>query len=156
MQQDDSTFRKPDKNQIKMVKKRPKNLKPSWQAKRNLSITDYSNLEIESSSNQSDSSSITNAIPNEIDETLFELDPGMEARMQALLATNSDADGEADHDGLFSLDETAEARMQSLLEAAYSGGDATEAETIQQGRVSRLNLEWNPIMNGKDVVVNKD
>ena len=49
--------------------------------------------------------------------------------------------------------------MQALLEAASSGGDATEAETIQQGRVtrsSRLNLEWNPIMNGKDVVVNKD
>ena len=79
--------------------------------------------------------------------------------MQALLATNSDADGEVDHDVLFSLDETAEARMQALLEAASSGGDATEAETIQQGRVTRssgLTLEWNPIMNDKDVIVKKD
>ena len=73
MQRDDGTCRKRDKNQIKAVRKRPQNLKPSWQSNRNLSITDYSNFEIERSSNQSDSSSTTNAIPNENGETLFEL-----------------------------------------------------------------------------------
>ena len=159
MQREDSTFRKRDKNQIKVVKKQSKNLKPSWQSKGNVSITDYHNLEIEGSSNQSDSSSTTNAIPNENDRTLFELDPGMEARMQAILAANSDADGEADHEGKFSLDETAEAKMQALLEAASSGEDATEVEPMEQGRVTRssgLTLEWNPIMNDKDVIVKKD
>ena len=73
MQRDDGTFRKQDKNQIKVVKKRPKNLKPSWQSKGNVSITDYNNLEIEGSSKQSVSNSTTNAIPNENGETLFEL-----------------------------------------------------------------------------------
>ena len=105
---------------------------------------------MESSINQSDSSSTTNAIPNKNDGTLFELDPGMEARMQALLAANSDEEGEADHEGLLSLDETAEARMQALLEAASSGEDATEVEPMEQGRVTRssgLTLEWNPICN---------
>ena len=83
----------------------------------------------------------------------------MEARMQALLSANSNADGEADQEGLFSLDETAEARMQALLEAASNGDDATEAELMEQSRVTRssgLNLEWNPIINGKDVIVKKD
>ena len=51
MQRDDGTFRKRDKNQIKVMKKRPKNRKPSWQSKGNVSITDYNNLEIEGSSN---------------------------------------------------------------------------------------------------------
>ena len=79
--------------------------------------------------------------------------------MQALLASNSDADWEADQDGLFTLDETAEARMQALLEAASNREDTTEAEPMEQSRVTRssgLNLEWNPIMNSKDVIVKKD
>ena len=40
MQRDDGTCRKRDKNQIKVVRKRPQNLKPSWQSNRNLPITD--------------------------------------------------------------------------------------------------------------------
>ena len=61
-----------------------------------MSITNYNNLEIEGSNNQPNSRSTTNGIPNKNGETLFKLDPGMEARMQALLADNSYADGEAD------------------------------------------------------------
>ena len=49
--------------------------------------------------------------------------------------------------------------MQALLEAASNGEYATEAEPMEQDRVtrsSRLILEWNPIMNGKDEIVKKD
>ena len=49
--------------------------------------------------------------------------------------------------------------MQALLEAASNREYATEAEPMEQDRVtrsSRLILEWNPIMNGKDEIVKKD
>ena len=83
----------------------------------------------------------------------------MEARMQGLLEPREPVDDEANDDVLFTLDDSVEARMQALLAAASVGNDEPDPEPTVQGRTTRsqgLNLEWNPTMNSKDVIIEKD
>ena len=158
MNRQDGASRLRDKNQIKVLKKRPKHLIPSWQRGNNAPATDYRNLEIEGK-NDTSNDSVSDASVDRDHNNLFQLDQAMEARMQALLEPIAEESEEADQEALFALDDNVEARMQALLEAASGARDTADPEPTAPGRVTRShgrNLQWNSVMNDKNVIVEGD
>ena len=158
MSRNDGATRLQDKNQVKVLKERPKQLIPSWQRDINEPATDYRSFEIVHKKDTSNDSA-SDAPVDRGHSNLFQLDQAMEARMQALLEPIAEESEEVDQEALFALDDTVEARMQALLEAASGARDTEAPEPTAPGRVTRSqgrNLQWNSVMNDKNVIVERD
>ena len=150
MSREDGTSRVCDKNQVKVLKERPKHLILSWHRKGIRAVADYDSFEIENSTITNDESESDN---------LFQLDPTMETRMQGLLEHREPVVDGTNDDVLFTLGDSVQTRMQALLSAASVGNDEPDPEPTVQGQTTRshgLNLKWNPTMNSKDVIIEKD
>ena len=142
----DGATRVRDKNQLKILKKRPNSLVPSWEGNCT-TIPDCNSFDIEFDLNEQRALPTTERFPV-LSDIVEESEEG-----------ENEASAHAD-DGdalLFDLDEDAETRMRNLLTAAAA--DATKEMNRDNAPVTRskgLKLTWNPCMSDKNVVLEED
>ena len=152
MERKDGTSRIRDKNQIKVVPKRPKDLIPTWERRVQQPVYDYASLEIEG--NMIESEEALYPAPTEGMEQQAE--PPQEHSAEPTEEEILPREEEIQPGAMFDIDEEEEERMNALLLSAMTR-DNSNSE-VAQGRTTRssgLQLEWNPVMNSNETVIHK-
>ena len=150
MERGDGSKRVRDKNQIKVLKERPQELEPSWNNK-SVEIADYGSFDIESSIGDFASDFPKDSVSSS--DGALRTSP---SRNQESVIEPENQEDDQDESNLFDLDEEGEARMQLLLEAASEAADQPVDDNKRVTRSKGMQLNWNPRMNDKDVLLSTD
>ena len=141
MSRGDGSLRVRDKNQVKVLAQRPKELIPSWESQSQCKTADYSSFEIDGDISERN---------QQIEDASFEAAALEEQESAPVIEQHTE------QDIMFDIDESEEERMNALLLTAMNRENPNP--NIPEGRTTRssgIQLEWNPIMNSKETLLQK-